>query len=334
MLNLKPEIIKKFKGVKVVVTGGAGFIGSHLVERLLEYGAEVVVIDTMVAGNKIEHLQGNPMLSIMMADVKETSDIADAFRDADIVFHLAALVGVEETQLAPLDVLNVDIQGTVNVLGLAQQNNIKRVVFASSSEVYGDSSEPMVEEGILCPKSTYAVTKLIGEEYCKAFYKQFGLVYTILRYFNVYGPRQDERFVVSRFLGNMVNNKSMMIYGNGNQTRDFTYVDDVVNMTLISAVSDDARCQAFNIGTGCSITLNNLVDVIQRLIPVSNPVKPKYVEYNGLRPAEIEVFKREADVSKARKLLGYNSILSIESGMKEYLNWYMGRTRVPLKIHS
>ncbi|RPJ62827.1 MAG: NAD-dependent epimerase/dehydratase family protein, partial [Dehalococcoidia bacterium] len=214
------KILDSYNGRNVLVTGGAGFIGSHLVEKLLDLGARVTVIDMMLCGNKIEHLTGRNNLSVHKLDVMDARSIAPLFKGSDIVFHLAAMVGVEETQDEPVTLLNVEIIGTANVIALAAENKVRRFVFASSSEVYGDSWEPMVEEGPFNPKSSYALTKLVGEHYCKAYYQKFGLEYTALRYFNSYGTRQDERFVLSRFIKRALAGQELFVYGDGTQTRD------------------------------------------------------------------------------------------------------------------
>jgi nucleoside-diphosphate-sugar epimerase len=321
-------VLRQLSSRRVLVTGGAGFIGSHLVEKLLDFGADVVVVDNFTHGNKIEHLGTHPNLTVYNADVVDTGAISPAFKDRDIVIHLAALVGVEETQLSPLDVLDVDINGIVNVLNLCVSNNVKRIVFASSSEVYGDMDGLMKEDAHLSPISTYAVTKLVGEEYCKAFYRKYGLEYTILRYFNVYGPRQDERFVVSRFFDRALTDQSIVIYGDGNQTRDFTYVEDVAYMTLAAALKDEARCQVINIGTGVTTTINKLASLIPGVFNRKNRVQPVHVDYDATRPVEIEVFNRAASIVKARHLLDCRAEVSLESGLKIYKDWYLKRNRL------
>lgn len=163
-MNVKTEL-SKYAGSKILVTGGAGFIGSHLVEKLLVLGAEVTVIDTMLCGNKIAHLQGRKNLSVHELDVNDIPGIKPLFKGQDMVFHLAAVVGVEETQDEPVKLLNVEVVGTSVIIALAAENKVKRFIFASSSEVYGDSAKPMVEEGPYNPKSTYALTKLVGEHF-------------------------------------------------------------------------------------------------------------------------------------------------------------------------
>lgn len=307
--------MKNFEGLNVAITGGAGFIGSHLTEKLLASGANVAVIDNFLHGNKVKHLEGHEHLSIYEADIRDTRTMPQILKDKDLVFHLAAVVGVEETQASPFDVLDVEIGGTVNLLNSAANNKVKRFIFGSSSEVYGDSKVPMREGAPFSPKSTYAVAKLVGEEYCTAFYQKYGMQYTVLRYFNVYGPRQDERFVISRFMRQALANDTIYIYGDGKQTRDFTHVDDAVNMTLLAATKEETKCQALNIGTGISISINDLALVIIKASNSQNARK-QYVDYDKKRPREIEIFSRNADISKARKFLQYEPKINLESGIK------------------
>lgn len=319
--------MKQFKNLKVVVTGGAGFIGSHLVEKLLALGAQVTVIDNLLHGNKLEHLGEQPNLSLNEGDVRDTGVVSEALKDKDLVFHLAAIVGVEETQMTPLEVLDVEIQGTLNMLNLAVNNGIKRIIFASSSEVYGDSAELMKEEGCFSPKSTYAVAKLVGEEYCRAFYQKYGLDYTCLRYFNVYGPRQDERFVISRFVNRMLSRQPIVIYGDGKQTRDFTYIDDAVNMSLLAGIKPETRCQAINIGTGRAASINELAELVAKSMNSTTSPELLYMDYGDKRPRGIEVFRRLADTAKAGRLLQYEPETSLASGIEKYINWRAERER-------
>jgi UDP-glucose 4-epimerase len=313
------------KGKRVVVTGGAGFIGSHLAEKLLNIGAEVTIIDNFLFGSKIEHLRGRENLFIHEGDVRDVELVSQTFKDKDITFHLAAFVGVEEAQGNPLDVLDIEVQGTFNVLQAAVNNGIERVIFGSSSEVYGDSPAPMIEEGPLSPKSAYAAAKLVGEEYCKAFHQKYGIKYTSLRYFNVYGPRQDERFVIPRFVGRMLSHEPIVIHGDGNQTRDFTYVDDVVNMTLLAAIKPETSYKTINIGSGAMITMNDLARLVAKALDNKNPAGYIHIDYNDKRPLEIEVFARCADITRAKQLLQYEPEVSLQSGMGKYVDWRLGR---------
>ncbi len=242
-----------------------------------------------------------------------------------MMLSLAACVGVEETQQMPLEVLDVEIQGTLTVLKSAAKAGVKRFVFGSSSEVYGDSEKPMQEESTLSPKSTYAVAKLVGEEYCRAFYKKYGMEYTCLRYFNVYGPRQDERFVVPRFASVILSRRPVVIYGDGEQTRDFTYIDDAVAGSLLAALAPAAKCQTINIGIGVMASINDIAGLLARTLDGSLPLKPSYIDYDAKRPREIEVFSRVADISRARQLLRYKPETPLLSGMKKYTSWRQAR---------
>lgn len=319
------DILKKYSGLRILVTGGAGFIGSHLVEKLIDLGASVTVIDTMLCGNKIEGLKEGKNLSVHRLDVTDARAIAPLFKGQDMVFHLAAVVGVEETQDEPVNLLNVEVIGTSNVISLAARNKVKRFVFASSSEVYGDSVKPMVEEGPFNPKSTYALTKLIGEHFCMAYYQKFGLEYTALRYFNAYGPRQDDRFVLSRFISRALAGQEIIIYGDGKQTRDFTYIEDTIHMTLLAGIMDEGVNQILNFGTGKDVSINTLADMVLTALALKGKVKTKYVDYDRLRSLEIEVFNRIADTTKAEKLLAYKPLTGLESGMQKCIAWYENR---------
>jgi UDP-glucose 4-epimerase len=316
------DIVKKYSGCKVLVTGGAGFIGSHLVEKLLDMGAEVTVIDTMLCGNKIAHLQGRKNLSVHELDVNDVPSIKPLFKGRDMVFHLAAVVGVEETQDEPVNLLNVEVVGTSNVIALAAQNKVKRFIFASSSEVYGDSIRPMVEEGPYNPKSTYALTKLVGEHFCAAYYQKFGLEYTALRYFNSYGPRQDERFVLSRFVNRALDGKELYVYGDGQQTRDFTYVEDTIHMTLLAAIMNEGAGQVLNIGTGKAESIIELAEMVLTMLGLKGKIKVSFVDYDKRRSREIEVFSRLANIDRAVKLLEYRPSTPLDEGIKKYVEWY------------
>lgn len=317
--------MEQFRNTKIVVTGGAGFIGSHLVEKLLTLGAEVTVIDNFLFRNKIEFLSEHKNLSIYEGDVRDIGIVSSAIKDCALLFHLAAVLGVEYAQLHPLDVLDVETRGTRNVLAAAVEHGIKRVVVASSSEVYGDSLDVMNEDGPFPTRSAYAIAKLIAEEYCKAFHQEYGIEYTCLRYFNVYGPRQDERFVIPRFVNRALSNEPLLIYGDGKQTRDFTYIDDAVEMTLLAAIEPGAKCQAINVGTGVMTTINEVASLIATALDRKNPVKFAHVGYNDKRSRTIEVFTRCADTRRATCLLQYKPETTLESGIQKYISWYLKR---------
>jgi UDP-glucose 4-epimerase len=319
------DILERYGERRVLVTGGAGFIGSHLVEKLVNLGAKVTVIDTMLCGNKLQHLDGHRNLSVHRLDVTDIQAIGPLFKGQDMVFHLAAVVGVEETQDEPVNLLNVEVLGTSNVVSLAAKNKVKRFIFASSSEVYGDSLKPMAEAGPFNPKSTYALTKLIGEHFCMAYYKKYGLEYSALRYFNVYGPLQDDRFVLSRFVNRALAGKDIVIYGDGNQTRDFTYVEDSIHMSLLAGIKDEVVNQVFNFGTGTAVSINILADMVLTALNLKGQIKILYENYDQRRSLEIEVFNRIADTTKAEAMLGYKPVTDLKSGLRKYIDWYINR---------
>lgn len=308
---------------KIVITGGAGFIGSHLTEKLLALGANVTVVDDLNYGNKISHLAEHRNLHICKADVRTAEKVHKAIENASILLHFASVVGVEEAYENPIEVLDVEIKGTVNVLNAALRHDVKRVVFASSSEIYGDGSTAVSYDGSFNPKSTYSYSKLIGEEYCRAFYQEHGVEYVCLRYFNVYGPRQDERFVIPRFVKKVLNNEPPLIYGDGNQVRDFTFVQDAVDMTLLAATHPQAKCEAFNVGTGTAVTINELASLLIKIMGKEGSLKPVYINYDEKRPRKIEVFNRVADTSNAQQILGYKCQTSLETGLRKYIDWYL-----------
>lgn len=316
----------KLEGLKVLVTGGAGFIGSHLVENLLKMKNKVIVVDNLVYTNKIHHLEKHRNLFLYKEDVRNMEAVNKIAEGVDVIFLLASLVGVEDTYKHPLEVLDVEIKGTVNVIEATLANsNVKRIVFASSSEVYGDAQLPMKEGGPLQPKCTYAHAKLIGEALCEAYHQEFGIEYTCLRYFNVYGPRQDNRFVIPRFVERISQGKPPLIYGTGDQVRDFTYIDDAVNMTMLAATKPSAKCEIINIGTGVGTTIVDLVTTILKTLKKHSIIRPKFISYDQKRPKKIEVFNRVADISKTVKLLNYKPKTNLQEGIKMYTEEYFSK---------
>jgi UDP-glucose 4-epimerase len=279
----------------------------------------------MLCGNKIEHLKENKALSVHEVDVTDTKAVEPLFQGQDYVFHLAAVVGVEETQDEPVHLLDVEVEGTAEIIRLSARNKVKRFIFASSSEVYGDSDSPMVEDGPFNPKSTYALCKLMGEHYCRAYYKKFGLEFTALRYFNSYGPRQDDRFVLSRFIKRALNRQELFVYGDGEQTRDFTYVGDSVHMSLLAGAMSSGVNQIFNFGTGRAVSINSLADLVLDKLNLKGKIKVSHIDYDQRRTREIEVFSRLANVDWAEKLLEYRPAIDLEKGMQKTIDWYLKR---------
>jgi len=299
---------------KVIVTGGAGFIGSHLTDLLLSRGYHVIIIDDFSTGKmaNIEPLLKNKKVDFIQGSITELPLLQNLFQGVDFVFHQAALSSVPRSIEDPLSTSKVNITGTLNVLLAARDNNVKKVIYASSSSVYGDTPTlPKREDMVSNPQSPYALTKLVGEYYCRVFHQIYGLPSICLRYFNVYGPRQDSdsqyAAVIPIFIAKLSQDKSPIIYGDGEQTRDFTFVKDVIQANIIGAESD--ACGVFNIGRGENSTLNDLAKTIINLVG-----KDLQSEYQPPRVGDVR--DSLADISKARAI-GYEPQYSLDKGLRE-----------------
>lgn len=299
-----------FKYKKVIVTGGAGFIGSHLTERLLKEGCKVTVIDDLSEG-KWENLPKDPKLTEYEGSITE-SGIGRLFKGVDVVFHLAALPRVQRSIKYPKETHEVNVTGTLNVLLAARDNNVKRFIFSSSSSVYGEQDRLPFDEGMIPnPMSPYGLHKLMGEEYCILFSKHWGLGTLCLRYFNVYGPRMypegDYANLLPKFIRLMKNGKIPIINGDGKQTRDFTFVTDVVDANLLAAQSKTSG-EVINIGSGKNMSVNDVTAMLNRLL--GTRIKPAH------GPALIEPKTTLADRTKAKKLLGWEPKVEFIDGLK------------------
>ena len=311
----------EWSGKKCVVTGGAGFIGSNLALELAGQGAKVTVLDDMSTGQ-----QGN------LADLQEAGvtfvrgsildrDLLDGcFKDVDFVFHQAALPSVPRSVKEPLPANEVNITGTLYVLEAARQAEVQKVVYAASSSAYGETPTlPKVETISPSPLSPYAVTKLASEFYCSVYTSVYGLATTSLRYFNVYGPRQDPASqyaaVVPNFITAAARGEAPVIYGDGEQSRDFTYVADAVQANMKAAVSPAADGQVVNVATGVRVTVNELAERIIALVGAK--VKPRYVEE---RAGDIR--HSLADISQARELMGYEPRFTLDQGLEEAVRFF------------
>ncbi|MCJ7791304.1 MAG: SDR family oxidoreductase [Dehalococcoidia bacterium] len=299
---------------KAVVTGGAGFIGSHLAEELLKRRYKVIILDDLSTGRRenIEPIIANSNVQFIEGSVTDLPLLNKLFQNVSYVFHLAAIPSVPRSIESPLASHNVNITGTLNVLLAAKDNKVKKVIYASSSAVYGDTPTLSKREDMPPnPQSPYAVTKLAGEYYCHVFHQVYGLPTICLRYFNVYGLRQDPNSqysaVIPRFIQRVLDNKPPVIFGDGEQTRDFTFVKDAVGATILAAESDATGI--FNIGTGERISINKLAALIINLI--GNSVEPIHEE---LRFGDIR--HSLADISKAKQF-GCNPKYDLEEGLRE-----------------
>lgn len=296
----------KTKKEKAVVTGGAGFIGSNLVDALIEKGFNVHVIDNLSAGKK-ENVNKKAVLHV--ADITNFDAISPIIKNADYVFHLAALPRVQYSIEYPLETNKANVEGTLNVLVAAQRAGVKKVVYSASSSAYGDQPVmPLREDMSAMPKSPYGLQKHIGELYCSMWSMIYGLPTVCLRYFNVYGPRLDPSgsypFVIGKFLKQRKEGKPMTITGDGKQTRDFTHVRDVVNANILAAKSKKVKNgEVINIGAGHNYSINDVAGLIEGPIEY---VLPRLEPHDTL-----------ADNSKAKNLLGWTPKVSFEKGISE-----------------
>lgn len=308
---------------KVAVTGGAGFIGSHLAEELAGRGYQVIIIDDLSTGrmSNIEHLLTRVNVEFVQGSVTDFPLLEQLFKGVDCVFHQAAIPGVPHSIANPLLSHEINVTGTLNVLLAASDNNVGKVIYASSSSVYGDTPAlPKREDMLAKPQSPYAVTKLAAEYYCQVFHQVYSLPTICLRYFNVYGPRQDPELpyatVIPTFIKNTVLGNNPIVFGDGEQVRDFIFVEDVVAANIL--VSENDAAGIFNIGSGKGISINELAVLITRILRTNNePI------YQASRAGEIR--NSVADISKA-KTLGYSPKYSLEEGLRETIRRFQSET--------
>ena len=298
---------------RVLVTGGGGFIGSNLVHALLERGERVRVLDNFSTGNR-GNLVGLDDVEIVEGELRSYERVHAATRGVELVFHLGALPSVPRSVQDPLTTSAVNVEGTLNVLLAARDEGIRRVVFASSSSVYGNSGElPRVETANPDPISPYGVAKLAGERYCVSFSRVYPLETIALRYFNVFGPNQDPRSqyaaVVPRFITEAAAGRPVPIYGDGSQSRDFTYVANVVEATILAADAADGSGAILNVATGRSVTVNELAEAVSAVLGCA--VETEYLES---RPGDVS--HSWADVREAERVLGWRPRVTLEEGLR------------------
>jgi len=312
--------------MRVLVTGGAGFIGSNLAEYLLNGGYEVSVFDNFITGKRenVKALEAvakknKHALEVIEGDIRDFKALKKAVKDREMVFHQAALPSVARSIQDPVLTSEINVIGTINVLKAACDENARRLVYASSSSVYGFNPVPQKEEMMPSPLSPYAVSKLAGEHYCKVFFETYGLETVALRYFNVFGPRQDANSeyaaVVPKFIKALLDNERPVIYGDGSQSRDFTYVKNVCEANVLAAKSKNAAGKVFNIACGKSTSVNQLLSKISEL--VGKKAEPIYAEK---RKGEIR--DSLADISAAEKILNYKPRYNLVEGLKETISYF------------
>jgi nucleoside-diphosphate-sugar epimerase len=302
-----------------LVTGGAGFIGSHLAEELTRRGERVRVADSFITGKR-DNLKHIPGVELIEGDLADLTVAQRAVAGVDYVLHQAAVPSVPRSVQDPITSNRANIDASLNVLVAARDAGVRRLVYAGSSSAYGDTPTlPKVETMGTAPLSPYALQKLVAEQYCQMFTRLYGLETVTIRYFNVFGPRQDPSSpysgVISLFIRALVEGRQPTIYGDGEQTRDFTYVANVVDGVLRACTASDASGEVINVATGGRISLNQLFNALKGLTGAD--VNPIYAE-----PRAGDVRDSQADISKARRLLGYQPLVALDQGLEQTVAWF------------
>jgi nucleoside-diphosphate-sugar epimerase len=308
--------------MRYLVTGGAGFIGSNIVDELVRRGQEVRVLDDLSSGNEGNFAGVRSKIDFRTGDVTDLAALQSACQGVEYVIHLAARTSVPRSVKDPLETNSVNIDGTLNALVAARDAKVRRFVFAASSSAYGETpGQPKIETTQPQPISPYGVTKYVGELYAQVFGRVYGLENASIRYFNVFGPRQDPTSqysgVLSRFMLALLQGEPPVIYGDGEQSRDFTYIENVVDETLRACDVPGASGMVFNGGTGARITLNQVLKLLEKITG-----KKIQARYDPPRTGDIR--DSQADITLARKVLGYEPRVHFEEGLQRTWDWYRG----------
>src|ERR1051326_3135471 len=304
-----------------LVTGGAGFIGSHIASALVQRGERVRIIDDLSTGylQNIAAIGGK--VDFVQASLTDTKILGNALENVELVFHEAAIPSVPRSVQSPAETHEASVNGTFSLLLAAREKRVRRVIYAASSSAYGDQSESPKREAMRPdPLSPYAVAKLVGEYYCQVFSRVYSLETVALRYFNVFGPRQDPSSqysgVVSRFISALFSGEQPIIYGDGEQSRDFTYVSNVIKANLLAAESVAAVGRVINVANGRSVTINQVLELLKQLTGKTDVT----AEYAAPRAGDVR--DSLADLTLARSLLGYEPSVNLEEGMRLTLDWW------------
>jgi nucleoside-diphosphate-sugar epimerase len=303
-----------------LVTGGAGFIGSNIAEALVNSGKNVRIIDNLSTGH-IENISDfSAQVDFIQGDIRYLNTVMEVMDGVDYVLHQAALPSVPRSIQTPIESNDNNLNGTLNILYAAAKSGVKRVVYAASSSAYGDAEQlPKVEDMAPKPLSPYAVNKLAGELYCSVYSRVFDLETVALRYFNVFGPRQDPNSyysaVIPKFIKALLEGKPPVIYGDGDQSRDFSYIDNVVSANLLACKAPDASGHMMNLACGERTSLNTLYRMLQEILGVNIPA-----EYTDPRPGDVK--HSLADIEKAKSLLGYKVLVPVKDGLVKTVDWF------------
>lgn len=301
---------------RVLITGGAGFIGSRIAKNCIEQGVAVRIFD--LTKSSLPGVEDSIVGSIL-----DPYEVSLAARGCDSVIHAAAALGVQRTESKRLECLYINIQGTINVMDAAVKERLQKIVFISSSEVYGDAAVPVYQEtSPLNPKSNYAITKLVGEEYARAYHQSYGVNYAIVRLFSVYGEGQSNQFVIPKFAEAVARGSAPTLYGDGQQLRSFCHVDDAARGTVAALLSDRANSEIINLGNDTEpVTMQDLANKVIKI--GGKPMEPQFVGFEKSdRTAQREIYKRTPSIAKARELLNYAPKISLDEGLQRVLKHY------------
>lgn len=305
----------------ILLTGGAGFIGSNLAEALVASGYTVRILDNLATGYKTNILAILEQVDFLESDIRDYDAVVDAMKGVDAVVHLAALPAVVQSIENPLSTFDANIKGTVNLLSACRESGVKRFVYASSAAVYGDVKVmPVTENTPTLPISPYGIDKLSGEYYCRFFHNNYGIESVILRFFNIFGPRQDSKSyyssVIPKFISRMLKGERPLIYGDGEQTRDFTYIANIVHAIKLALFGTPKQFGVpINCATAKTVSLNQLVSILNDQLHTD--IQPEY-----LPPVQGDIKHSSADISLAEQILSYQPIVPFETGIKETIEYY------------
>jgi len=306
--------------MRYLVTGGAGFIGSNTVDELVRRGHGVVVLDDLSSGKEENLADIRNKITFMKGSITDLETVQKAMLQAEFVIHLAARTSVPRSVKDPLDTNRINVDGTLNVLLAARDNKVKRVVFAASSSAYGETPAlPKTEDMQPFPISPYGVSKYVGELYAQAFQRCYGLECVSLRYFNIFGPRQDPDSpysgVLSRFATAFLDDGQPLVYGDGEQTRDFTFVENAVQANLLACEAPGAFGKVFNVGTGSRVSLNHTLELLRK-------ISGKNLQAKYEPPRDGDIRDSQAEIRSARDILGYEPTVFFEEGLRRTYDWY------------